>query len=125
MYYTLSVMMMLDIKEVAVVVNPSDVESFSRLFGDGERLGMHMEYVVQEKPNGPAEVLILTENFIGNDTVCYMLGANIFFGHDLPKVLNKAKAEVEENVGAYVFGYPVKDPERFGAVEQGLLVLHL
>jgi len=99
------------------VVNPSDIENFARLFGHGEKLGMHIEYVVQEKPTGLAEGLILTESFIGNDTVCYMLGDNIFFGHDLPKILNEAKAQVEKHGGAYVFGYPVKDPERFGVVE--------
>ena len=116
-YYPLSVVMMLGVREVAIVVNPSDVENFTRLFGHGEKLGMHIEYVVQEKPNGLAEGLILTESFIGNDTVCYMLGDNIFFGHDLPKILSEAKAQVEKHGGAYVFGYPVKDPERFGVVE--------
>ena len=116
-YYPLSVVMMLGVRDVAIVVNPSDVENFTRLFGHGEKLGMQIEYVVQEKPNGLAEGLILTESFIGNDTVCYMLGDNIFFGHDLPKILNEAKAQVEKNGGAYVFGYPVKDPERFGVVE--------
>jgi len=116
-YYPLSVVMMLGIRDVAIVVNPSDIENFTRLFGHGEKLGMHIEYVVQQKPNGLAEGLILTESFIGNDTVCYMLGDNIFFGHDLPKILNEAKAQVEKHGGAYVFGYPVKDPERFGVVE--------
>ena len=116
-YYPLSVVMMLGVRDVAIVVNPSDVENFTRLFGHGERLGMRIEYVVQEKPNGLAEGLILTESFIGNDTVCYMLGDNVFFGHDLPKILNEAKAQVEKHGGAYVFGYPVKDPERFGVVE--------
>jgi len=116
-YYPLSVVMMLGVRDVTIVVNPSDVENFTRLFGHGERLGMRIEYVVQEKPNGLAEGLILTESFIGNDTVCYMLGDNVFFGHDLPKILNEAKAQVEKHGGAYVFGYPVKDPERFGVVE--------
>jgi len=116
-YYPLSVVMMLGVRDVTIVVNPSDVENFTRLFGHGERLGMRIEYVVQEKPNGLAEGLILTERFIGNDTVCYMLGDNVFFGHDLPKILNEAKAQVEKHGGAYVFGYPVKDPERFGVVE--------
>jgi len=116
-YYPLSVVMMLGVRDVTIVVNPSDVENFTRLFGHGERLGMRIEYVVQEKPNGLAEGLILTESFIGNDTVCYMLGDNVFFGHDLPKILSEAKAQVEKHGGAYVFGYPVKDPERFGVVE--------
>jgi glucose-1-phosphate thymidylyltransferase len=87
------------------------------LFGDGSRLGMNIEYQIQEKPNGLAEGLILAEEFIGNDTVCYMLGDNIFFGHDLVKIMAEAREEVERNGGAYVFGYYVKDPERFGIVE--------
>jgi len=116
-YYPLSVLMMIGIRDVAIVVNPQDVGNFEKLFGNGERLGMHIQYLVQEKPNGLAEGLVLAEDFVGKDSICYMLGDNIFYGHDLPKILNKAKAEVEQNGGAYVFGYPVKDPERFGIVE--------
>ncbi|WP_018962772.1 glucose-1-phosphate thymidylyltransferase RfbA [Coprothermobacter platensis] len=115
-YYPMSVMMMLKIRDVALVVNPQDKAGFERLFGHGEKLGMHIEYLVQQKPNGLAEGLVLAEDFIGEDSICYMLGDNIFFGHDLPNVLGKAKAEVEGNGGAYVFAYPVKDPERFGIV---------
>ena len=116
-YYPLSLVMLLEIRDVLFIVNPSDLEDFRELFGDGSRLGMNIEYRIQEKPNGLAEGLILAEEFIGNDTICYMLGDNIFFGHDLIKIMAEAKEEVEKNGGAYVFGYYVKDPERFGIVE--------
>ena len=116
-YYPLSLVMLLGIREVLFIVNPSDLEDFRELFGDGSRLGMNIEYQIQEKPNGLAEGLILAEEFIENDTICYMLGDNIFFGHDLIKIMAEAKKEIEKNGGAYVFGYYVKDPERFGIVE--------
>jgi len=116
-YYPLSVAMLLKIREVLFVVNPEDVASFKKLFGDGSHLGMKINYVVQQKPRGLAEGLILAEEFIKNDTVLYLLGDNIFFGHDLIKILEEAKREVEKNGGAYVFGYYVSDPERFGIVK--------
>ncbi|BAT71079.1 glucose-1-phosphate thymidylyltransferase [Thermosulfidibacter takaii ABI70S6] len=116
-YYPLSLVMLLGIRDVMFVVNPQDLESFKRLFGDGSKLGMNIQYVIQEKPNGLAEGLILAQDFIKDDNVCYLLGDNIFYGHNLAKILNEAKEEVEKNGGAYVFGYYVKDPERFGVVE--------
>ena len=116
-YYPLSLVMLLGIKEILFVVNPTDLESFKKLFKDGSHLGMSVSYVVQEKPNGLAEGLILAEDFIKNDNILYMLGDNIFFGHDLVKVMKEAKEDIEKNKGAYVFGYSVKDPERFGVVE--------
>lgn len=116
-YYPLSLVMLLGIREVLFIVNPVDLEDFQKLFADGSKLGMNIEYRIQEKPNGLAEGLILAEEFIGNDNICYMLGDNIFFGHDLVKIMAEAKKEIEENGGAYVFGYYVRDPERFGIVE--------
>lgn len=116
-YYPLSLVMLLGIREVLFIVNPDDLSDFQKLFGDGSRLGMRIQYRIQEKPNGLAEGLILAEEFIGGDNICYMLGDNIFFGHDLVKIMTDAKKEIEENGGAYVFGYYVKDPERFGIVE--------
>ena len=116
-YYPLSIAMLLKISEVLFVVNPEDVVSFKKLFGDGSHLGMKIDYAIQQKPRGLAEGLILAEEFIKNDTVLYLLGDNIFFGHDLIKILEQAKKEVERNGGAYVFGYYVSDPERFGVVE--------
>ena len=116
-YYPLSLVMLLGIRDVLFIVNPGDLSDFQKLFGDGSRLGMRIQYRIQEKPNGLAEGLILAEEFIGGDNICYMLGDNIFFGHDLVKIMTDAKKEIEENGGAYVFGYYVKDPERFGIVE--------
>ncbi|GAB6072655.1 glucose-1-phosphate thymidylyltransferase RfbA [Venenivibrio stagnispumantis] len=116
-YYPLSLVMLLKIKDVLFVVNPEDKPSFEKLFKDGSHLGMNVKYVLQQKPNGLAEGLILAEDFIKNDNICYMLGDNIFFGHDIVKIMEEAKKDVEKNGGAYVFGYSVKDPERFGVVE--------
>ncbi len=116
-YYPLSIAVLLKIREVLFVVNPEDITSFKKLFGDGSHLGMKIDYIIQQKPNGLAEGLILAEEFIKNNTVLYLLGDNIFFGHDLIKILEEAKKEVERNGGAYVFGYYVSDPERFGVVE--------
>lgn len=116
-YYPLSLVMLLGIRDVLFVVNPEDLENFKKLFKNGSHLGMNINYKVQEKPNGLAEGLILAEDFIGDDNICYMLGDNIFFGHDIAKIMREAKEDVEEKGGAYVFGYYVKDPERFGVVE--------
>ena len=116
-YYPLSLIMLLGIKDIVFIVNPNDKENFKKLFGDGSNFGMNIKYQIQERPNGLAEGLILAEDFIGDDNICYMLGDNIFFGHDLIKIMEEAKKDVEENGGAYVFGYSVKDPERFGVVE--------
>jgi glucose-1-phosphate thymidylyltransferase len=116
-YYPLSLVMLMGIKDVLFIVNPADLKDFQKIFKDGSHLGMNIKYKVQEKPNGLAEGLILAEDFIGNDNVLYMLGDNIFFGHDIAKIMNQAKEDIEKNGGAYVFGYYVKDPERFGIVE--------
>jgi len=116
-YYPLSLVMLLGIRDVLFIVNPKDLEIFKKLFKDGSHLGMNIRYQIQEKPNGLAEGLILAEEFIEDECICYMLGDNIFYGHDLVKIMAEAKKEVEERGGAYVFGYYVKDPERFGVVE--------
>ena len=116
-YYPLSLVMLLEIRDVLFIVNPEDKRDFEKLFKDGSHLGMNIQYKIQEKPNGLAEGLILAEEFIGDDNICYMLGDNIFFGHDLVKIMQEAKNDIEKTGGAYVFGYAVKDPERFGVVE--------
>jgi len=116
-YYPLSLVMLLGIKDILFIVNPDDLVAFENLFGNGKHLGINITYRVQQKPNGLAEGLILAEDFIKDDNVCYMLGDNVFYGHDLVKIMAEAKKEVEKNGGAYVFGYYVKDPERFGIVE--------
>lgn len=116
-YYPLSLVMLLKIREVLFIVNKEDLDSFKKLFKNGSHLGMKIEYKVQEKPNGLAEGLILAQDFIKDDSVFYLLGDNVFFGHDLTKILRNTKNEVKKQSGAYVFGYYVKDPERFGIVE--------
>ena len=116
-YYPLSLVMLLGIRDILFVVNPGDLDNFRKLLGDGSHLGMDIKYQIQKKPNGLAEGLILAEEFIEDDNICYMLGDNIFFGHDLVKIMEEAKNEIEKNGGAFVFGYSVKDPERFGIVE--------
>jgi len=116
-YYPLSLVMLLGIKDVLFIVNPEDLKDFQKLFKDGSHLGMNIQYQIQEKPNGLAEGLILAEDFIRDDNICYMLGDNVFFGHDLINIMKDAKDKIEKNGGAYVFGYAVKDPERFGIVE--------
>ncbi|SNZ06154.1 glucose-1-phosphate thymidylyltransferase [Persephonella hydrogeniphila] len=116
-YYPLSLVMLMGIKDILFIVNPEDLKDFKKLFKDGSHLGMNIQYKIQEKPNGLAEGLILAEDFIGNDNILYMLGDNVFFGHDLIKIMQSAREDIEKNGGAYVFGYSVKDPERFGVVE--------
>jgi Glucose-1-phosphate thymidylyltransferase (EC 2.7.7.24) len=95
-YYPLSLVMLLKIKEVALIVNPQDKEQFERLLGDGSHLGISISYIVQESPKGLAEGLVLGKNFLANDKVFYLLGDNILFGHNLPALLEEAMKEVEE-----------------------------
>jgi len=116
-YYPLSIAMLLKIRDVLFIVNPEDLVSFKSLFRDGSHLGMSISYKIQEKPNGLAEGLILAEDFLQGENVFYLLGDNVFFGHDLIKILNSAKQDIEKDGGAFVFGYYVSDPERFGVVE--------
>lgn len=116
-YYPLSLVMLLGLREVLFVVNPDDLDDFRKILGDGSYLGMNFQYTLQDSPRGLAHGLLLAEEFVGDDSVCLALGDNIFFGHDLVKVLKEAREDVEAHGGAYVFGYYVKDPERFGIVE--------
>lgn len=116
-YYPLSIAMLLKIKDIAFIINKGDLDNFKKLFGDGESLGINITYIVQPKPNGLAEGFTLSESFIKNENVLYILGDNLFFGHDIVKLFESAKDSVEKEGGAFVFGYQVKDPERFGVVE--------
>jgi len=116
-YYPLSILMLAGIREVLIITTPEDQESFRRLLGDGSEFGVHLQYEVQPSPDGLAQAFIIAEEFISNDPVCLVLGDNIFYGQSFsPKLLNAAKRAKEEGV-ATVFGYQVKDPERFGVVE--------
>jgi glucose-1-phosphate thymidylyltransferase len=116
-YYPLSVLMLSGIKEVLIISTPKDLPRFEELLGDGSDLGMKFEYVVQPSPDGLAQAFILGEEFIGNDDVCLVLGDNIFHGHGLTDLLAKSVKNVKEENKATVFGYYVKDPERYGVAQ--------
>ena len=113
-YYPLSVLMLAGIKEILIISTPEDIGKYEDLLGDGSDWGIELSYKVQPSPDGLAQAFILGEEFIGDDTVCLILGDNIFYGQGFTPMLQKAAA-LEE--GAVVFGYQVKDPERFGVVE--------
>lgn len=110
-YYPLSVLMLADIREVLIISTSKDLPAFQRLFGDGGKLGMEISYAEQNIPRGLADAFIIGESFIGSDSVCLVLGDNLFYGQNLTEILGKAVAELD---GATVFGYPVKNPENFG-----------
>ncbi|MCD9470811.1 glucose-1-phosphate thymidylyltransferase RfbA [Photobacterium phosphoreum] len=112
-YYPLSVLMLAGIKEVLIITTPEDQASFQRLLGDGSQFGIALEYAIQEKPEGLAQAFIIGEEFIGDKNVCLVLGDNIFYGQSFSPKLKQAASRLE---GATVFGYQVKDPERFGVV---------
>ncbi len=113
-YYPLSVLMLSGITEVLVISTPQDLPRFEDLLGDGSDIGMKFSYKVQPSPDGLAQAFILGESFIGNDAVCLVLGDNIFYGHGLTKMLSSAVKNAVEEKKATVFGYYVKDPERYG-----------
>lgn len=116
-YYPLSVLMLAGIREVLIITTPEDSDSFKRLLGDGSQFGIELSYTVQPSPDGLAQAFILGEDFIGNDDVCLVLGDNIFYGQGFTPKLKQAVQNAKIGQGATVFGYQVKDPERFGVVE--------
>ncbi len=113
-YYPISVLMLAGIREILVITTPQDEPSFRRLLGDGAELGVSFRYAVQPKPEGLAQAFIIGREFVGQDTVSLVLGDNIFFGHGFPQMLQQAAAQ---KTGATVFGYQVRDPQRYGVVE--------
>lgn len=113
-YYPLSVLMLAGIRDILIISTPEDTPMYEKLLGDGNTLGLKFSYKIQENPRGLADAFILGEDFIGDDSVCLILGDNVFYGQDLTKVLNEAKALKQ---GATIFGYPVKDAKSFGVVE--------
>lgn len=112
-YYPLSVLMLAGIREVLIITTPEDLPSFQRLLGDGSQFGVELSYAEQPNPDGLAQAFIIGEEFIGSDSVCLVLGDNIFYGQGFTPKLKEASAQAS---GATVFGYQVKDPERFGVV---------
>ena len=115
-YYPLSTLMLSGIRDILIISTPKDINNYELLLGDGSDLGIKISYKIQDKPNGLAEAFIIGEKFIGNDDVCLVLGDNIFYGKDLPKILKSASNELVENNESIIFGYNVKDPERYGVV---------
>lgn len=113
-YYPLSVLLLAGIREILVISTPEDISTYEKLLGDGSQIGISISYTVQETPRGLADAFILGETFIGEDSVCLILGDNVFYGQDITKVLRSAMAR---NSGATIFGYPVKDARSFGVVE--------
>lgn len=116
-YHPLSVLMLAGIRDILIISTPSDLPNFKKLLGDGSRFGVNFSYVEQPSPDGLAQAFILGEEFIGDDTAALILGDNIFYGPGFSGTMQRAIKNIETNGGATVFGYQVKDPERFGVVE--------
>ena len=113
-YYPLSMLLLAGIREILIISTPEDLPVYERLLGDGSQLGVKFSYKVQETPRGLADAFILGEEFIGSDSVCLVLGDNVFYGQNMTKILRDAMKNLQ---GATIFGYPVKDPTAFGVVE--------
>ncbi len=116
-YYPISVLMLAGIRDILIISTPQDMPSFQRLLGDGSDFGVHFEYAVQPSPDGLAQAFLIGEKFIGNDSVCLVLGDNIFHGSNFAHMLQQAVEKAEKENVATVFGYRVNDPERYGVVE--------
>lgn len=116
-YYPLSALLLAGIREILIISTPEDTPLYKRLLGDGKRWGIRFEYVVQPSPDGLAQAFILGEEFIGNDSVCLVLGDNIFYGYSFSGLLREARETVEKESKARIFGYYVNDPGRYGVAE--------
>lgn len=113
-YYPLSILLLASIGEILIISTPEDTPVYERLLGDGSQIGIRLSYRVQEKPRGVADAFILGADFIGDDSVCLILGDNVFYGQDMTSILRRA---MQNTTGATIFGYPVKDARAFGVVE--------
>ena len=113
-YYPLSTLLLAGIKDILIISTPEDTPVYEKLLGDGQRMGISLTYKIQDAPRGLADAFILGEEFIGNDSVCLVLGDNVFYGRSFTRTLKNA---MENNKGATIFGYPVSDPRAFGVVE--------
>ena len=116
-YYPISVLMLAGIRDILIISTPQDMPSFKRLLGDGSEFGVHFEYAIQPSPDGLAQAFIIGEKFIGDDSVCLVLGDNIFHGSNFASMLRQAVEKAETEGNASIFGYRVNDPERYGIVE--------
>ena len=116
-YYPISVLIMAGIHEILLISTPEDIGAYKRLLGDGSRFGISFQYKIQEQPKGIAEAFILGENFIEDDSVCLILGDNIFYGLDFSEQLEKVVKQKKSEKTATIFGYTVKDPQRYGVIE--------
>lgn len=116
-YYPISVLMLAGIKDILIISTPHDLPGFEKLLGDGRQLGLNFYYKEQASPDGLAQAFIIGEEFIGNDSVCLVLGDNIFYGQGFSNLLLNARDNVEKNLNATVFGYYVNDPQRYGIAE--------
>ena len=112
-YHPLSILLLAEIREILIISTPHDLPLFQRLLNDGSQWGIHLNYAIQPQPEGLAQAFIIGKRFVGNDHVCLILGDNIFYGHGLPEKLKKARTREK---GATIFGYQVKDPQRYGVV---------
>ena len=115
-YYPLSVLLLANISDILIISTPQDIDNYRNLLGDGSRIGVKLTYAVQDKPRGLADAFILGADFIGTDSVCLVLGDNVFYGQYFSAILEQAKNQAETS-GAAIFGYPVKNPKEFGVVE--------
>lgn len=116
-YYPISVLMLAGIREILIISTPYDLPSFQRLLGDGSNYGIHLEYAEQPSPDGLAQAFLIGEQFIGSDSVCLVLGDNIFYGQSFTRMVREAVRTAEEENKATIFGYWVSDPERYGVAE--------
>ncbi|MDO4880712.1 MAG: glucose-1-phosphate thymidylyltransferase RfbA [Capnocytophaga sp.] len=116
-YYPLSVLMLSNIRNILIITTPEDANSFQRLLGDGSNFGIQLSYAIQPSPDGLAQAFLIGEKFIGNDDVCLVLGDNIFYGQHFSQMLQQAVENVKKEQKATIFGYYVKDPERYGVAE--------
>ena len=113
-YYPLSMLLLASIREILIISTPEDIGDYEKLLGDGSQIGVEFHYAVQDQPRGLADAFIIGADFIGSDSVCLVLGDNVFYGQDMTRILRNA---IEKLDGATIFGYPVKDPTAFGVVE--------
>ncbi len=115
-YYPLSILMLASIKEILIISTPQDINDYKNLLEDGSKIGLNIKYAIQSQPRGLADAFIIGEDFIGDDSVCLILGDNVFYGPDMTRILRES---IDKKVGAVIFGYPVKDASNFGVVEFG------